>query len=304
MVDPFDRAEASILAREDAGGEAPAPKQPVTVAKPAEAKKPERKGPDIAALATREWKAQQAEKSARELEARYKPLDELLAKKDLIGVLNYHAEKHGFTFADIVAAVSSSERQEPEKTPAQIAAETVAEELRKRDEAAEKMRNEAVSKDVETRIEKFRAKAVETAESDTTGRWEETAVSGKASEAWDIIDGHFMATSKIVDGKIVEEGEKLTMEQALDLIEKKLREKRTALQAKKVPGKPKPGAKTGDEAVAKNGDGKVVKPSFTNRRTSGAAPKPVEDEESDDESGGLASGSEIERAARKAGIRL
>lgn len=301
-VDPMDAAEAAILARDDAGGGTPASKQVVTVAKPAA--KPERKGPDIASLATREWKAQQAEKAAKELHARYQPLDEMANKRDLVGVLNHLAEKHGITFADFVAVLNGQDAKPVEKTPAEVAEATARKIIEDDRKAREDSDREAVSKDVEQRIEKFRTKSVEAVENDTTGRWEETAVSGKASEAWDLIDGHFMATSKIVDGKIVEEGEKLTMEQALDLIEKKLKEKRAARLAKKDPGKPKPGAKTGNEAAAKNGDGKAGKPSFTNRRTSGPAPKPVEDEESDDESGGIRAGDDIERAARKANIRL
>lgn len=306
-VDPFDKAEAAILAREDAQQSAAVAK-PDAVAKPNEpAKKPERKSPDIAALATREWKAQQTEQAAKKLQAKYAPLDELLGKRDLAGTLNHLAEHYGVTFADFVAVLNGQDEKPKEKTPAEVAAETVAAELRKRDEAAAKERSEADQRRIDKGISDFKAKAVDLAEKGdekNPDRWELTAVSGKAEEAWDVVDGHFMATCKFEDGKLIERGETLSLEQALDLIEKKLREKQSARRPKTDAGKPKPGANRGNEAAATKADGKAGKPSFTNRRTSGAATVPVEDQDDPDESGSLADGSEIERAARKAGIRL
>lgn len=303
---PLDKAEAAILARDEAGG------GPGTSAKPKPAKvendpkKP--RSSDIAAIAQREWKAKQTEDAAKKVQERYAPLDQALEKKDLKAYLSYAADK-GFTFADFVKVLTEAEETK-EKTPAEIAAETVEAKLKEADEARTKAETEARAKDLDARIKAQKSTIRQLAESDAT-RWElaglNPAMPGIEDDAgnpvlaneyaWKLIEADWDAQAAAGQTP-----KSMSLEDALDLVEAKLREKQSARRPKTDAGKPKPGAKTGNEAAATKAGGKAGKPSFTNRSTSGAATVVDEDEESADESGATRDGDDIMRAAKRSGI--
>lgn len=309
--DPFDKAIAAATSRreeaaaaEGKGAAAPAGGNVATPgAQPAATPPAKPRAADIGALAQREWQARQAEAQAQALAGKYQPIDEALSKKDLVGALTVIAEKHGFTFADFVAAMSAN--APAEKTPAEIAAETVAAKLAERDQAAAKERQAAEARDFEAREQATRAGFVAQAEAGTPedpNRWELTHVAGAAGTAWDVIWGHYQATAKFDEqGRMTAEGEKLSREAALDLIETKLKEKREARRAKQAPA---PGTAAGngrDEAAGQRTDGRAAAPSFTNRATSGmpavVGAHPVDEL-------GLPDNEAIDRIASRLGMRL
>lgn len=316
----MDKAEAAILAREDAtAAHAPAKKTD-----PAGEKKP--RSADVAAISQREWKARQAQQAADEKGRRYDEkfgtLEKLIEGKDYIGVINHLAEKHGMTFVEIVNALNASDDTARAKTPAEVAAETVREELAKADAARSKADAEAQAARIDAGITKVKDRMLGMAEKGTDevpDRWDETGRNPVMRDdrgavlkddagrpvtaidyAWALVEAHHEKS-----------GETLALEDAMDIVEAKLRERQSARRPKMDAGKPKPGVKTGSEAVAKKGDGKGGKPSFSNRKTSGVgATVPVddEDEESDRDTGkesfAIPDDLAISRAAKKVGIRL
>lgn len=258
---------------------------------------------DLGALAQREHQARQLEQQARTLAGKYQPIDEALSKKDLVGALTVIAEKHGFTFADFVAAMSAN--APAEKTPAEIAAETVATKLAERDEAAAKERDEATKRDIEAREQATRQGFVQQAEAGTPedpNRWELTHLAGAAGTAWDVIWGHYQATARFDEqGRMAAEGEKLSREQALDLIETKLKEKQQARRAKQTTATDTAAGNGRNEAAGQRTDGRAAAPSFTNRATSGmpavVGAHPVDEL-------GLPDNEAIDRIASRLGMRL
>lgn len=300
LTSALDRAEETISARggEDEGDEAPAapapaPKQEAKPKAEPEKRKPQAGG--IAALAAREWKAQQREKELDAREGRLKPLEQLVSKKDVRGLIELLGKEHGMTFAHVVD-VLTDDKPEPEKTPAEIAREAAQEELRKAREADAKEREAEHAKQVEAKVAGIRARLAEMAESGTAedpNRWELTAVAGKAAEAWDLIERWHAET-----------GESLKLEDALDRVETKMRAKQEARRPKVDAGKPTAGGKARNEAATKKPGGRVVVPSFTNRKTSGVPAAVASDEDDDETDDDLTDNAAIDRAARRAGIRL
>ncbi|MCA1824420.1 MAG: hypothetical protein LC640_09205 [Frankia sp.] len=210
-------------------------------------------------------------------------------------------------FADFVAAMANAKPDE--KTPAQVAEETVAAKLKERDTAAEAARKEAEKQAFEQQQQRTRDSFVQQAEAGTQedpNRWEMTALAGAAGQAWDVIWGHYQATAKFdANGNVIAEGEKLTREQALDYLESKLKEKQNARRAKQTPAASTAGAQNterNEAAGAQTTDGRAAAPSFTNRATSGVpaavGTTPVEDRLD------LPDHIRLARAAARAGIRL
>jgi hypothetical protein len=306
----MDAAVARVQARKEAApaeGKAPASGAGASAA-PAPAtttaEKPRPKAADLGALAQREWRARQAEDAAKATQGKYAPLDQALEKKDLVGAMTALAEKHGFTFADFVAAMSAD--KPTEKTPAEVAAATVAAELAKRDEATARAQAEQQKAAHDAQEAAFRASLQEQAEKGAEGtpdRWELTAIAGKAGEAWDLIWGHYMATAtKDAQGRIVGDGERMTREQALDLIEAKLIEKREARRPKQDAANGSAAGHNGRNEAAGNGNsGRAAAPQFTNRATSGI-PAVVGAQAIDEL--GLPDNEAIDRIAARTGIRL
>lgn len=234
--------------------------------------KPERKGPTkgekTADIVEREWKAQQAEKNARTILDKYKDLDEALSKKDARGALLVLAKAHGLTFADFVKVLTDAE-EAPEKSAAEIAAETVKAELAKRDEETKTKEAEEAQKSLQTRLTKMYGSIEEQAAADPT-RWELAGMNPECERTddgrkvlvgefvWDIIEKHFAAT-----------GEKLQIADVLDLTEKKLREKRDARRPKQ--DGQKPGEAKREEAASERVTGGAAEPAFTHRTTSGGS---------------------------------
>lgn len=288
----MERVIATAKAREEAAAPAAEPKKPEAAAaaaedgKPKPKEKPRRSG-DIAALAEREWKVTQAQRAADELAGKYRPLEEALGKRDLVAVLNHLADKHGVTFADFVAVLDGKEP--PKKPPEQIAAETVDAKLKERDAAAAKEREAAEAKALDERVTAIRTR-LDTMAEEGGERWELTAVAGRGSEAWDLVEKWHAET-----------GQKLPLEEALDLVEKKLREKRDARRPKQDAVKPGAGAKPRNEAGTDRTDGRAGSPSFNNRSTSGM---PAAVGAQDVDIATLPDHEAIEVAARRAGLRL
>lgn len=282
-TDPMESAVAAYRARQDqeaaaAEGKGPAPAtagtQSAASAPGAPSDKPRPKAADLGALAQREWAAQQREQRAAKLEAKYKPLDDTLGgeTKNLRGALEAMAKEYNVTFEKFVEVLT--EAAPPEKTAAQVAEETVATKLAERDADAAKAQAAQQQQANAAQEVAFRTSLQEQAEKGAEGapdRWELTAIAGKAGEAWDVIWGHYMATAvRDAQGNVIQHGERMSREQALDLLESKLVEKRNARR-------PKQDAVTGSAAVngrneaagQQGSDGRAAAPSFTNRATSG-----------------------------------
>lgn len=264
------------------------------------------KAADISAIAKREWEARQREERAAKLEAKYRPLDATLGadKKDLPGALSAMAKEYGVTFEDFVRVLT--ETAPAEKTAAQVAEEAVAAKLAERDAAAAKERQAADAREFEARETATRSSFVQQAEAGTPedpNRWELTHVAGAGGTAWDVIWGHYQATAKFDEGgRLVAEGEKLTREQALDLIETKLREKQAARRTKQNPATVTADGNGRNEAAeTQRTDGRAAAPSFTNRATSGI-PAAVGAQAVDEV--GLPDHEVIARIAARRGIRL
>lgn len=315
--DPMDAAVARVQARKEAaaaegkgtggtGGASTAAGSESAAtagANGAGAAKPKPRAADLGALAQREWRARQQEEAAKATQGKYAPLDAALSKKDLTAALTVLAEQHGVTFADFVQVLAAD--KPTEKTPAEVAAATVAEKLAERDAETAKAQAAQQKAAAEAQEAAFRTSLQEQAEKGAEGaldRWELTAIAGTAGQAWDVIWGHYMATAvRDAQGNVVTEGERMSREQALDLLEKKLVEKRDARR-------PKQGAANGSAAVnghneaAGNGNsGRAAAPQFTNRATSGI-PAVVGAHAVDDLE--LSDSEAFERAAMKANIRL
>lgn len=258
---------------------------------------------DIGALAQREWRVREKEQAAAAAVAKYQPLDQALEKKDLRAALTVMAEKHGVSFADFVTVLTEAEP--PAKTATETAEEVVARLLAERDAADLRARQEQSVADGKAREESIRTALQELAEKGAEGapdRWELTAIAGKAGEAWDVIWGHYVATTKTdAQGKVVEDGERLTKEQALDLIEEKLKQKREARRPKQETATGGGAGNSRNEAAGNGTDGRAAAPSFTNRATSGM-PAAVGAQAIDE--AGLPEHEAIARAASRVGIRL
>lgn len=293
--------DASASGSASAGGETkPAPNTP--------AAKPARPRPsDIAALSQREWKARQKEEAAAKVSARYKPVDEALSKKDLRAAMEVLVKEHGLSFADVINAIT--EEKPADKTTAELVAAEVAR-VRAEDKARQdKEAEEAARKDTESKLATVHGQLEALAESgtpDNPDRWELTAVAGKAAVAWDVIEGHYMATSpRDGEGRFTGAGEKLSFEQALDLVEGKLREKQAARRPKTDAGTSPAGGNQRSEAESTRNDGRVAVPSFGNRATTSIAPvKPATPAVETADEAGLTEAEHIRRAARRANIRL
>lgn len=317
-ADPIETAATAYRARmeaADAAGKAGAgagvatpgtPGSTTTDGSAPPASKPRPRPADISALAQREWAAKQREERATALEGKFKPLDAALGgeKKDLRAALTTMAEKYGVEFKDFLALLTEAEPPAP--TAAETAEEVVARKLAERDEAAAKAQQEAQAAQFAAQVQAFREGMQTMAEAgaqDAPDRWELTAIAGKAGEAWDIISGHHAATCVFdAQGRLVRDGEKLTREQALDLIEAKLVQKRDARRPKQETSPGAGGQDRRNEAGAGQvNDGRAVVPSFTNRATSGM-PAVVGANHVDD--GTLPEFEAISRAAARANIRL
>jgi hypothetical protein len=308
-ADPMDAAVARVQARKEAApadpkatGAAAGATTPGTSA--SDAAKPARpRAADLGALAQREWRAKEAEARAAAAVGKYAPLDQALEKKDLVGAMTTLAEKHGFTFADFVAAMSAD--KPTEKSPAEVAAATVATELAKRDAetakaqaAAQKAAHEAQEAAFRTSLQEQAEKGAENA----PDRWELIAIAGKAGEAWDVIWGHYVATTvRDAQGNVVQDGERMTREQALDLLEDKLKQKRDARRPKQDAANPSAGVNGRNEAAGNGNSGRAAAPQFTNRATSGI-PAVVGAQAIDEL--GLPDNEAIDRIAARTGIRL
>lgn len=298
--DAFEKVIAAVEARKDAaaaegkaaGASATNSTAPSGDAAPAGKAKP--KAAEIGALAQREWKVQQQERDAKALKEKYQALDGALAKKDLRAALTVMAEQHGVTFANFVDVLT--EAAPPEKTGAEIAREAAEAVLRDRDAQQAAATLAAQDQEFKAKEANIRQECQARAERGAEGapdRWELTAIAGIGSQAWDIISGHYNQTTKLQDGRIVAEGEKLSIEQALDLIEARLREKQAARR-------PAQGANV-REAVGQRSDGRAAAPSFTNRATSGM-PAAVGAQAIDE--AGLPDSVAIDRIAARLGHRL
>ena len=269
LPDSASAAASKFVADKEAKAKAPAPKGPVEGAESAagaktgnRAEKPKaRLDPN---LVKREREATTALQRAEQLEAKVKPLTEALAKKDIKAALHLLAADHGVTFADFVEVLKGAgdEDESLDQKAARIARETIdaakAEDAKKADADA-KAKADEEAKAIEARVAKLRDSLQERAEGDPD-RWEMTAASGKAGEAWDVIEAYHAET-----------GEKLDVERALDLVEGKLRQKRDALRAKKASTRDQ-GA-TGqarNEAAGQATSGRADEPRINNRTTSGA----------------------------------
>lgn len=280
-------------------------KPSVTSPKPSTAVRP--KPGDIASLAKREWDALQREKRANETEARYKPVTDSIAKKDLRGAIEVLVKEHGFTFADVLKAI---EAEKPEdKSPEEIAAAAVAAALKVRDEDAAKERDEREKAEVGTKLAKVHADIAELANKGTAenpDRWELAALMGDTpTETWDLIQDHYIETSpRDAEGKFTGPGEKWTFEYALDLVEAHLKEKQQARRPKQDAGTTTVGSeKPRTEAASTGKGGRAAEPSFGNRTTS-VAPVGRSSKSDDEDESGLSEMEQVRRAARKAKIAL
>lgn len=252
-------AAAKFVETKEAAAKPPVDKPVEAVAeKPAPAKKPTRIDPN---LVKREREATESLQRAQAIENKFKPLSEALAKRDLSRALSLMAEEHGVTFADFVEVLKGAGDSEEtlEQKAGRIARETI--EAAKAKDAAEaaeraKAADAEKAKDIEARVSKMRERLAAMAEGDPS-RWEETAVAGKAGEAWDLIEAHHGET-----------GVSLDLDKALDLVEGKLREKRQALAKKKAASNP--AGQTRNEADGRATGGRAAEPSINNRTTSGA----------------------------------
>lgn len=276
-------------------GKPPGPSAPTSPAKPRAA--------DLGALAQREWRARELEEAARATQGKYAPLDEALSKKDLKAALTVLAERHGVNFVDFVNVLT--EATPPEKTPAEVAAATVAQVLAERDADAAKAQTAAQQAAHAAQEAAFRTSLQEQAEKGAEGapdRWELTAIAGTAGQAWDVIWGHYMATAvRDAQGNVITEGERMSREQALDLLEKKLVEKRDARRPKQGAANGSAAGNGHNEAAGNGNSGRAAAPQFTNRATSGI-PAVVGAHAVDDLD--LPESEALDRAASRAGIRL
>lgn len=308
--DAEDAAVARFQARReaaDAGGKGAAQASTAAGTAPAAANaadaKPRTKAADLGALAQREWRARQQEDAAKATQGKYAPLDEALGKKDLKAALTVLAERHGVNFVDFVNVLT--EAQPAEKTPAEVAAATVAQVLAERDADAAKAQTAAQQAAHAAQEAAFRTSLQEQAEKGAEGapdRWELTAIAGKAGEAWDVIWGHYMATAvKDAQGNVITEGERMSREQALDLLEQKMVEKRDARRPKQGAANGSAAANGHNEAAGNGNSGRAAAPQFTNRATSGI-PAVVGAHAVDDLD--LPESEALDRAASRAGIRL
>lgn len=262
----MDKAVAGIKARDDKPAEPDKPE-----AKPAEKPKKPARSADIAALADREYKAVQTEKKAKEILSKYQVDEELLGRKDLKGFLEHVAKRHGFTFADFVEVMSQD--KEPDKSAAEIAKETAEKTLAEAREAEKKEREAAAAKDVDEKLAKRKADWLAMAEADGD-RWEllgMNPVVGRSDDGrpltaidavWEVVEGHWLEQVKA--GK---QPTAMPIDQALDAVEAKLRERR---DARKKPGSATTSAGgNGRNEAASRENGRAAEPSFTQRNTSG-----------------------------------
>lgn len=298
----LERHADAIRAR-DRGVEAPAATKPVIEAKPKARPAPQA----IAALSAREWKAQQQEKAAQEMRGRYTPIEDAIGKRDLRAAIEGLIKGHDFTFADVVNVLT--QEKPVEKTTDQVVKDEVAAALAERDRKERERLDAQRSEQTKSQLTKVHGDLAALAEKGTAedpDRWELSSLVGNVGEeAWDIIEGHYIATApRDAEGRISGDGEKLSFEQALDLIEGKLKTKRDARRPKTEADKPTVGAKPRDEAASTGKGGRAAEPSFGNRATSIAPAKAAVPERETADEPGLSEAEHIRRAAARAKIKL
>jgi hypothetical protein len=256
-------------------------------------------------LVKREREATTALQRAEAIESKFKPLTEALAKRDFRTALELVAKDHGANFADFVAILENKDTGETlEQKAERIARETI--EKAKAQDAAdakerERVDGEAQTKLVAEKLVRVQGMIQEKAESDPE-RWDLASLNpvvtkddaGRpvlASEyAWLVIEAEHGAT-----------GKKLSFEEALDIVELKLREKRTSQRAKSK------GAQTAsasgnahNEADGQARGGRAAEPSISNRTTAAPGARPARDPNAPvrfDKSA-------VDEAIARAGIRL
>lgn len=307
-VEPSDSAvlekHAGAIRARESGAEAPAAAKPA----PVEKAKHARPAPQaIAALSAREWKAQQQEKEAQALKGRYSAIETAIEKKDLRGALELLIKDKGFEFKHVVDVLT--QEKEPEKTAEQLAEEKVNAVLAERDRKEHERLAAQRSEETKAQLGKVHSDLAALAEKGTAedpNRWElSSLVSNVGEEAWEIIEGHYIATApRDAEGRIAGDGEKLSFEQALDLIEGKLKTKRDARRPKTDAGNPTVGDKPRDEAASTGKGGRAAEPSFGNRATSIAPAKAAVPERETADEPGLSEAEHIRRAAARAKIKL
>lgn len=294
LPDAAGSAAARFIEAKEATAPKPEGKKPAD-AKAAETPKPEGKpAPRIDPnVVRREREAREAKERADALVAKYGGLEEALGKRDFVKAMTLLAEKHGATFADFVTAFEAAGEIEP-KDPVEAAraaareeSERIERERREREAREAQARATEEQKALDERIGKLRETLQGMAEGDPE-RWELTAVSGRGGEAWDLIAAHHEAT-----------GEKLSMDQALDLIEGKLKQKRDEARAKGKGSRPGAGDNGRNEAAATREGGRAAEPPVNNR-TAGGAPAVLPRSDGPVDFGSSA----IKEAARRAGIKL
>lgn len=294
-----DAAAAAAEANKEPGEGTPAEpaKKPDPKPDPAKdppvAAKPVKPGPAFAEIA-RQGRQLQAEKeafkatqaAAEAIAAKYKPLEEVLSKGDVKGLMAL-VEANGITFRKIVEAMSG---EEPAPTAEEIAARVVTEELAKR----KKEETEAAAKDLDARYgaaaarRKDEFRALIKADGD---KYEQIAIEGEeamAEEAWILTEQMHEQT-----------GRAMSASEALDLIEAKLVEKeKKRLGSKKVAALFREMHGLPPQAATKS-NGRAATPTLNNRNSSGVPAVATDDDDSV-----LDSHAAIERAARRAGIQL
>ena len=281
LPDSASAAASKFVADKEAKAKEPAPKGPAEGAENAagaktgnRAEKPKvRLDPN---LVKREREATTALQRAEQLEAKVKPLTEALAKKDIKAALHLLAADHGVTFADFVEVLKGAgdEDESLDQKAARIARETIdaakAEDAKKADAEA-KAKADEETKAIEARVEKVKGLILEKAESDP-GRWDLASLDPVVTRddkgqpivasdyAWRLIEANHEATGKA-----------MSFEEALDVVEGKLRAKRDTQRAKTQSTRDQSATgQTRNEAGGQTNGGRADEPRINNRTTSGA----------------------------------
>lgn len=245
--------------------------------------------------------AKASTESAEQLRAKYDPLEAALAKKDLKGAMTLMKDYYGVGFEDFVEVLTSGKN--PDQDPREVARAVAAEAIAKAEEersTREKAAKDEGDKTARAQQEKAIADAAMGMADAGGERWQYTAISGRAADALEVILKWHEATCKFdANGSMLQDGERLTLEQALDKIETKLKGRAEGLKAKSPSGAAPTNGRS--EAASQQSARAAFEPSFTNRSTLGTAPSGAQSPRSDEP---VTMQQRLEAAARKVGIKL
>lgn len=289
LPDSAPAAAAAFVAKSEAKAKEQKAAPAKVEAKPAPAEKTKpRIDPN---LVKREREAGEKLSQAAAIEAKFKPLTEALAKKDLRGALTLMAKDHGVTFADFVEVLKSSgdEDESIEDKARRIARETI-EKAKASDAekaaAAERDRKAAEQAEYDAKVKGFTEKLQTQAETDPT-RWAHSAVNGTGGKALDAIflfneaTGARLDTAEALD--VVEESydlvkahlaatkQRLDIDKAIQLVIGELAKlgAEGARAKLKEARNPSVQGKARNEAGEQSNGGRAAEPRINNRTTSG-----------------------------------